>query len=205
MRKIELQIDKITDENVPLNFFVVILAEVYGHRKLPVVIDICGAKAIMNAMGAMKSFRPLTHDLFNSFLLGFDIKVKEVLIHKLEEGIYHAKIFCQQGDLELELDSRTSDALAIAGRVKCPIYAYEAVVNQTLEQFNKEKEIDAEKDIEKELESMFETAAQEMLEEDALALKTLAELEEMLKNVLEREDYLKAAEIRDEIKKRQNK
>src|SRR3954465_6136416 len=129
MKKIELEIVALSHSITQTHSYAVVLGEVNGLRRLPIVIGGFEAQAIAVALERMQPSRPLTHDLFANFMSTFAIDLSEVVIYKLEEGIFFAKLICQGADGEsIEIDSRTSDALALAVRASCRIYTYENIL-----------------------------------------------------------------------------
>ncbi len=170
-----------------------VLGEVDGPRKLPIVIGGFEAQAIAVALENMIPNRPLTHDLFKNTLTAFDINIKEVLINNLLDGIFFSKLICEKDGVEYSIDSRTSDAIALAVRFKAPIYTFDIILdaagvvmdNPDVIATTQEEEEPAKKQ-----------------EAKSLASYSLAALETMLEKAIENEDYEKAAKIRDEIKKR---
>lgn len=194
-RKIELEIMALSNSMTQSHSYTVVLTEINGTRKLPIVIGSVEAQAIAVALENMQSVRPLTHDLMKNMMMAFSIELKEVLIHKLNEGIFYAKLICQSPYETIEIDSRTSDALAIAVRFGAPIFTYEPILNA----------VTAIEDIDRrQVESMSQTSAESSDAEpgNELASMSLSDLNKYLEEVLENEDYILAARIRDEINKR---
>lgn len=185
--------------------YALVLGEAKGQRRLPIIIGGFEAQAIAIELEKMTPSRPLTHDLFKSFAEAFHIRVQEVLIYNLVEGIFFAKLICSNGTEETEVDARTSDAIALAVRFNCPIYTYEFILSQAGIVLEDEK-TPAEEEKEKK-------AGEEEGEEIVAAAaggpefgrKTVKELEEMLRKALEDENYERASRIRDELKKRKSK
>src|SRR5690606_7510425 len=128
MKKIELEIVALSHSITQTHSYAVVLGEVNGLRRLPIVIGGFEAQAIAVALERMQPSRPLTHDLFANFMATFTIDLLEVIIYKLEEGIFFAKLVCQNGNETIEIDSRTSDALALAVRANCRIYTFENIL-----------------------------------------------------------------------------
>ncbi len=128
MKKIELEITALSSSVTQTHSYAVVLGEINGLRRLPIVIGAFEAQAIVVALERIKPSRPLTHDLFYNFMLSFSIELQEVLIYKLEEGIFFAQLVCTSGTETIEIDSRTSDALALAVRIGCPIFTYENIL-----------------------------------------------------------------------------
>jgi bifunctional DNase/RNase len=128
MLKIELKIFGLSYSHSQSAAYALILDEKNGNRRLPIIVGGLEAQAIAIEVEKMKPARPLTHDLFKSFAEVFDIDVKEVVINKFHEGIFYSVLVCKHNSKEIEIDSRTSDAVAIALRFNCPIYTYEHVM-----------------------------------------------------------------------------
>lgn len=200
MKKIELEIVALSSSASPTLYYAVVLGEINGLRRLPIVIGAPEAQAIVVALEKIKPTRPLTHDLFFNFMSVFDIELQEVLIHKLEEGVFFASLFCKRGDKTIEIDSRTSDALALAVRAGCPVYAYEKILEAAGMLMNEPM---AQSAINPEGDSSSEDSSKHGGKED-LHKKSIEELNKLLKEILEKEDYMKAVAIRDEIKRRKN-
>src|ERR1700759_4910839 len=128
MKKIELEIVALSHSITQTHSYAVVLGEVNGLRRLPIVIGGFEAQAIAVALERMQPSRPLTHDLFSNFMSTFGIELTEVIIYKLEEGIFFAKLICQNDGEPVEIDSRTSDALALEVRASCRIFTYENIL-----------------------------------------------------------------------------
>lgn len=198
MKKIELEIVALSSSVTQTHSYAVVLGELNGLRRLPIVIGAFEAQAIVVALERIKPSRPLTHDLFFNFLVTFNIELLEVLIHKLEEGIFFAKLICKSGNETVEIDSRTSDALALAVRIGCPIFTYENI----LEAAGLFMDVPAG---EKSATVTSEAPVTESGSQQDLSKMTLEELNQLLTKVLEKEDYMQAVAIRDEIKKRKER
>ena len=193
MEKIELYIVTLTHSVTQSSNYAVVMGEVEGNRRLPIVIGGFEAQAIAVAMEGMVPSRPLTHDLLKNILDTFEIEVSEILINNLVEGVFHARIVCTQHGREFEIDSRTSDAIAIAVRYGCPIFTYDFILDA------------AGVRIEEPLPGESEEAKEETKPKRrrrGYAEYTLDDLTAMLDKVIGEEDYEKAAKIRDEINKR---
>ena len=191
MQKIELEIVALSHSITQSNSYAVILGEVGGARRLPIVIGGFEAQAIAVALENMHPSRPLTHDLMKNFMTSFDIALQEVYICDLQEGIFYSKLVCFTANDTIEIDSRTSDALALAVRFGCPIYVYENILDQAGV---------ASEHVQTETPSPIENTP--INKGSDLSSLTLSELNELLNEVLEQEDYIKAIDIRDEIAKR---
>ena len=190
MKKIELEIVALSHSITQTNSYAVVLGEVNGLRRLPIVIGGFEAQAIAVALEKMKPTRPLTHDLMKNFMLAFNIELHEVIISDLQEGIFYSKLLCSTELDTVEIDSRTSDALALAVRFGCPIYIYESIFDVAGVE-NPEKELE---------ESSTPKATSKRNE--YLKNMDLEELNKLLNEVLENEDYIRAIAIRDEINAR---
>lgn len=194
MKKIELEIVALSHSITQTHSYAVVLGELNGLRRLPIVIGGFEAQAIAVALEKMQPSRPLTHDLMKNFMNAFHVELQEVIISDLSDGIFYAKLICSGKKDMLEIDSRTSDALALAVRFGCPIYTYESILEQagiSMEESESKQEKKS-------------TRTSDQGEED-LAAMTMDELNQLLKDVLEHEDYIKAISIRDEINSRKKK
>lgn len=192
MKKIELEIVALSHSVSHSHNYAVVLGEVHGSRRLPIVIGAFEAQAIAVAMERMAPNRPLTHDLFKNTLQTFGIELKEIIINNLLDGIFYSKMVCVKDGQSFEVDSRTSDALAMAVRYECPIYTYEfilEVAGVVLEEAEPMEEPTTKKKSKKNV-------------ENALSQYSYLELSTMLDEVLANENYERAAEIRDELNKR---
>ena len=199
MNKILLEIVGITYSQTTSGSYVLTLCEVAGKRKLPIIIGGFEAQAIAIELEKMVPNRPLTHDLFKSFCESFAVEVTEVIIYKFLEGVFFAKIICKKDKHVTEIDSRTSDAVAIGVRFDCPIYALENVLTEVgnSKSLNEEEEETSSEEMEEQLEldkpfDDFEGEGNESIEE----------LQKQLKEAIEREEYELASQLRDEIAKR---
>lgn len=192
MNKIELEIVALSHSITQTHSYAVVLGEVNGLRRLPIVIGGFEAQAIAVALERMQPSRPLTHDLMKNFMLAFNIELHEIIINDLQEGIFYSKLICSTDKDTVEIDSRTSDAVALAVRFGCPIYTYDNILDSAgilMEEDDKKKKV---------VVSHNESGS------DDLNKLSIEELENLLKEVLEHEDYIKAASIRDEIKSRKS-
>ena len=196
MKKVELEIVALSHSVAQSHNYAVVLGEKDGHRRLPIVIGSFEAQAIAVAMERMLPNRPLTHDLFKKTVESFDIEIKEVIINNLLDGIFHALLVCEREGEKVEIDSRTSDALALAVRFKCPIYTYEFIIESAGVWENEGEEVATRPE---------ESDQDEEETNPTLHEMCLAELDKSLRDALAQEDYEKAAEIRDEMNKRKGK
>lgn len=190
MKKIELEIVALSHSITQTHSYAVVLGEVNGLRRLPIVIGGFEAQAIAVALERMQPSRPLTHDLMKNFMMAFNIDLHEIIINDLQEGIFYSKLICSSEKDTVEIDSRTSDAVALAVRFGCPIYTYDNILESAgilMEEDDKKKKV---------IVSHNDEASED------LKKLSVPELESMLTEVLEHEDYIKAASIRDEINRR---
>ncbi|MFP4288603.1 MAG: bifunctional nuclease domain-containing protein [Bacteroidales bacterium] len=195
MEKIKLEILGISYSQSQSGAYALILGENGEKRRLPIIIGSFEAQAIAIELEKMKPSRPLTHDLLKNFAQTFNIIIKEVIIYKFAEGIFYSKLICFDGIKEVEIDSRTSDAVALAVRFKCPIYTYESILGAAgivLQDDDKGLENEPFGEEKPPVESNYEN----------LSVK---ELEELLMSAIDEEAYEKASKIRDEINKRKSK
>lgn len=198
MKKIELEIVALSHSITQTHSYAVVLGEVNGLRRLPIVIGGFEAQAIAVALERMQPSRPLTHDLFANFMSTFTIKLQEVIIYKLEEGIFYAKLLCEHNGEIIEIDSRTSDALALAVRTDCRIFTYENILDAAgLYLDPSETSSDESKNVDNTTASVSSTDP-----DQDLKTMTIDELNKLLQQVLEQEDYVRAISIRDEINSR---
>jgi bifunctional DNase/RNase len=196
MKKIELEIVALSHSITQTHSYAVVLGEVNGLRRLPIVIGGFEAQAIAVALERMQPSRPLTHDLFSNFMNTFAIDLNEVIIYKLEEGIFFAKLICQNNGESVEIDSRTSDALALAVRANCHIYTYENIL-ETAGLYLDATEGQTEQGETKQTGAKVTTGS-----DTDLKSMGLEELNTLLQQVLDQEDYVRAITIRDEINSR---
>lgn len=195
MKKIELEIVALSHSVTQSHNYAVVLGEVEGKRRLPIVIGGFEAQAIAVAMERMKPNRPLTHDLFKNTMDSFAIELKEIVINNLLDGIFYAKLVCLKDGEVFEVDSRTSDAIAMAVRFECPIYTFGFIMDEAgviIENTDEEQQA-------------LPTKKRPKKEKASLDRMSIADLNDELKSVLDKEDYEKAARIRDEINKRKEK
>ena len=202
MKKIELEIVALSHSITQSHSYAVVLGEVSGIRRLPIVIGGFEAQAIAVALEKMNPTRPLTHDLMKSICHSFSIEVKEVIINNLLDGIFYSQLICKRGNELIEIDSRTSDALALAVRFDCPIYTYEFILDSAgliLEEPGKEEKLEVK---ERKQERKAATATVTNVKNIELAKYSLQELNQLLQTLLEKEDYEQAIVVRDEISRR---
>ncbi len=205
MDKIQLQILGISSGHTNTSY-TLILEEVDGPRKLPVIIGAFEAQAIAIEIERIAPVRPMTHDLIKSFASAYNITITEILIHRLHEGVFYASLICSNGTEEHEIDARTSDAIALALRFKCPIYTYEPIMQEAgiilsdMEGGAPTKASEATS-----TSASTSTEKTKKSSEGSLTTYDKDELEKMLEEAIDDENYILAAKIRDEIKKREEK
>ncbi|MCW3081577.1 MAG: bifunctional nuclease family protein [Segetibacter sp.] len=193
MKKIELEIVALSHSITQTHSYAVVLGEVNGLRRLPIVIGGFEAQAIAVALERMQPSRPLTHDLLKNFMNAFSVDLQEIVISDLQEGIFYSKLVCINEHDTIEIDSRTSDALALAVRFGCPVYTYDHILESAgilMEDSGTTKK-----------KSSVSTSAEPGSRDDLSGL-SIEELNTLLNEVLEQEDYIRAISIRDELNKR---
>ena len=193
MDKIELEISDIAPSGSTSGAYALVLKQIDGQKKLPIVIGGHEAQAIAIELEKMTPSRPLTHDLFKSFSTAFTIDIEEIIIYNLIEGIFFAKIIAIQDGRKAEIDARTSDAVAVAVRFECPIYCYDFILESAGIDSEGEDGAFNEDDL---------VASEAKMVEESTETLSLVELEAQLNKALEDEDYEKATILRDEINKR---
>ncbi len=199
MKKIKLDIVGLSYSQTQSGAYALVLGEVSGRRRLPIIIGGFEAQAIAIEIEKMSPSRPLTHDLFKSLTLHFNVVIEEVIIYNLVDGIFFAKLICNDGKKTAEIDARTSDAIALAVRYQCPIYTYEFILAsagimiegsdfaflENIEPSDDSEQVNIESTVKSGYSNYSET-----------------ELREMLDKALAEENYEKAARIRDELSRR---
>jgi hypothetical protein len=195
MKKIKLDVFNIQPSNTQTGAYALILEENKGKRRIPIIIGVLEAQAIVVEKEKLKPNRPLTHDLFKPFSTEFGINFTEVIIYNLVEGVFYSKIICNNGEKEIEIDSRTSDAIALALRFNCPIYTYEFIISSVGIAIDDDDENNS---IVENEDEFVETSV------NSFSKYTSKQLSEMLQEALDEEDYEKATNIRDELQARNN-
>ena len=197
MEKVELKFLRITYSHTHAGAYALILAEAQGDRRLPIIIGGVEAQAIAIQVENIKPARPLTHDLFKNVADTLSFNLKEVIINDLVEGIFHAKLVIEQNGREEGIDARSSDAIALALRFECPIYTYEFILGAAglkVEEGEEEKET---------AEAGTPKKPGKSREKRSVSAASLEELQGMLQEALDNEDYERASKLRDEIKRRE--
>ena len=195
MQKIRLNILGLSVSQTQSGAYALVLAEENGERRIPIIIGPVEAQAIAIQLEGLKPPRPLTHDLIKNMAMAFDIALLEVTIYKLEEGIFYSELLCEMDGKEIRIDSRTSDAVALALRFRCPIYTTEDILKKSgiiLDLEDEESPVRNYQDKEDFGDPEVSTYSQ----------YTEKELNEMINEAVQNEDYEKASVIRDELKKR---
>ncbi len=207
MSLVRLNIKGISYSQTQNGAYALILSEEDGDRKLPIVIGAFEAQSIAIALEKeIMPPRPLTHDLFKTFAKRFDITVKQVIIHKLLDGVFYSSIICERDQIEEIIDARTSDAIALALRFNAPIFTYKNILDTAgISTETETKKIEGPKKTDTVIEELITGSPQESLKQPKadFSNKSLKSLKKMLEEAVANEDYEKAAGIRDEISKRQ--
>lgn len=201
MEKIKLEILGLSSSQSQSGSFALVLGEANGKRRLPIIIGMFEAQAIAIEIEKIIPNRPMTHDLFKSFAQSFEFDVEEIVISDLKEGVFFAKIVCHNGVKQIDVDARPSDAIAIGLRFNVPIYTYENVMSEAGIVLSEEPE---EEEEEKASRGKKETSKKSSGKPFTEQLKDLSsdKLAKMLEEALHKEDYEKAAKIRDEMNRR---
>lgn len=199
MSKIELEIITLSHSVTQSHSFAVILGEKNGNRRIPIVIGNAEAQAIAISLENIVPTRPLTHDLMRDMLFSFEINIEEIIIHNLVDGIFYSTIICKHNGETYEFDSRTSDAVALSTRFKCPIYTYESILEQA------GVSIDITPEELSENTNRVTEAKQAPIDANDFSKHTIAELDKLLQKSIDSEDYEKAASIQRELDARNKK
>ncbi len=192
-KKIKLNILGLSYSQTQSGAYALVLAEEGGERRIPIIIGGVEAQSIAIKLEGLEPPRPLTHDLFLNFARAFTIDLLEVIIYKLDEGIFYSELVCFKNNEVVRIDSRTSDAVALALRFNCPIFTYEEIISKAgiVLDFGETKD-------------KSEGQVKKNRTTKTLTSKSIEELKKMLEDAIEAENYEKASEIRDEIKKKEN-
>ena len=200
MDKIKLEILGLSSSQSQSGSFALVLGETEGNRRLPIIIGMFEAQAIAIEIEKIIPNRPMTHDLFKSFAHNFNFRIDEIVISDLKEGVFFAKIVCDNGGEIIEIDARPSDAIAIGLRFDVPIYTYETILSEAGIVLSDEEEEDADREKAPEIKK----SVVKKEKKDVKEFKDLSteKLQELLDVALKKENYEEAAKIRDEINKR---
>ncbi len=202
MSLVRLNIKGISYSQTQSGAYALVLSEVNGERTLPIIIGAFEAQSIAIALEKeIKPPRPLTHDLFRTFAERFEIIVKQVIIHKLVDGVFYSSLICERDKIEEIIDARTSDAIALALRFNAPIFTYKNILDKA----GIYLKVNPKKDEEEDSILMDELVAEEIEASvhESYKDKSIEELHSLLDEAVNNEDYEKAANIRDEISKRE--
>ena len=191
MNTVPLNVLGISYSQTQTGAYALVLGEENGKRRIPIIIGGFEAQAIAIRLEGLKPPRPLTHDLFFDFAVQYDIRIEKVYIFRLEEGIFYSKLICSNGFKQIELDARTSDAIALALRFGCPIFTTEEIIERAGIIFGNDL-----------TQQPLQRKEAPKGREAALNHTDVAELENMLNEAIGNENYERASEIRDEIKRR---
>ena len=196
MERVKIKVMGISYSQTQSGAYALILTEENGDRRIPIIIGGFEAQAIVIKLENLSPPRPLTHDLFRMFAEEFGISIMEVFIYKLEEGVFFSRLICNNGEKEISIDSRTSDAVALALRFGCPIYITEEILNKAGITVSPES-----------TESSAGSQVDSILDPESSKYDSLSdeELYKMIDEAVKTEDYEKAAAIRDELEKRKRK
>jgi uncharacterized protein len=201
VKKIKLEILGLSSSQSQTGSFALVLGEVGGNRRLPIIIGMFEAQAIAIEIEKIIPNRPMTHDLFKSFANSFHFHVEEIIISDLKEGVFFAKIICSDGLKKIEIDARPSDAIAIGLRFDAIIYTYETILAEAGIVLTDQEEEEEKVEPKQEPKTKVKKESTKKSNED-FKNYSVDKLKELLKDALEKEDYEKAAKIRDELGKR---
>jgi len=200
MKRIKLNVLGISYSQTQSGAYALVLTEEEGERRIPIIIGGFEAQAIAIQLEGLTPPRPLTHDLFYNFASAFRISLREVEIYRLEEGVFYAKLICRNSGREITIDARTSDAIALALRFKCPIYTNEDIMTKSGVVLDANSEIKKENFTKSYKEEKFQDKIKSTPELEKFSVK---ELKELLNESIVKENYEKASFIRDELKRRE--
>lgn len=207
MEKIKLEILGLSSSQSQTGSFALVLGEESGNRRLPIIIGMFEAQAIAIEIEKIVPNRPMTHDLFKSFASGFNFSVEEIVISDLREGVFFAKIVCSDGINTIDIDARPSDAIAIGLRFDVPIYTFENILSEAgivlsdIEEDDDDQEEESDEELTGQEAAPRETGGAEK-STDKIKFSTNDQLKTMLEEALAKEDYERAARIRDELNRR---
>ena len=205
MKLVQLTIKGISYSETQTGAYALILEEAEGDRRLPIIIGGFEAQSVAIALEKeLKPKRPLTHDLFKNFAERFNIYVKQVIIHKLVDGVFYSSLTCEKDKIEEIIDARTSDAIAMGLRFNAPIYVYDSILKQagfSSEEVSKKKGVKSEDNW---IQNFVEEESKQKKLPDDLKKLSISKLKTLLNKLVNIEDYEKAVKIRDEISKRKS-
>ncbi len=202
MQKVRLEISGIAYSQTQSGSYVLTLSEAAGNRKLPIVIGGFEAQAIAVELEKMIPNRPLTHDLIKSFCVSYDVVIKEVLIYKFVEGVFYSKLICERDGVISEIDSRTSDAIAVGVRFNSPIFTLSNIIDEASISNHDEDAYESDEIFDDAATDAATDSAEDEKEVSSLISHSLQDLEKQLQAALENENYELASKLRDEMKKR---
>ena len=205
MKLIQLTIKGISYSETQTGAYALILKEAEGDRRLPIIIGGFEAQSVAIALEKeLKPKRPLTHDLFKNFAERFNIHVKQVIIHKLVDGVFYSSLICERDKIEEIIDARTSDAIAMALRFNAPIFVYDSILKQSGFSSEEISKDDGDKSEDNWVQSFIEEKSKQKELPGDLKKLSLSKLKTLLNKLVNLEDYEKAVKIRDEISKRES-
>ena len=203
MSLVRLNIKGISYSQTQNGAYALILNELEGERKLPIVIGAFEAQSIAIALEKeIRPPRPLTHDLFKNFADQFDIVVKQVIIHKLVDGVFYSSLICERDKIEEIIDARTSDAIALALRFDAPIFTYKNILDKAGIYLKVEPKDEVENNEDDPVDDLMLEELEKPTSKENYTKKSIEELNKLLDEAVSNEDYETAASIRDEISKR---
>jgi bifunctional DNase/RNase len=206
--RVKLRVQGLTNSQIQSGAYALILAEEKGSRRIPIIVGTTEAQSIAIALEKINPPRPLTHDLFSAFLQSFDIRLHEVFIYKFEDGIFFSELLFDNGMRRVRLDSRTSDAIAIALRVQCDIYTTEGIIRECGVMLEESSLLEDDEDKEDE-DLMYDLEPDEIKDEAQLqrwlSLLEPDEIETRLQEAIENENYEYAKMYKDELHRRKTK
>lgn len=203
MSLVKLTIKGISYSQTQSGAYALVLSEMEGNKTLPIIIGAFEAQSIAIALEKeIRPPRPLTHDLFKSFAERFEIQVKQVIIHKLVDGVFFSSLICERDGVEEIIDTRTSDAIALAVRFQAPIFTYKNILDKAGIYLKSDDHLDIQEDEDMDSIELIPDSEENTLSENDYSQLSKGELEKQLANAVNDEDYELAAKIRDEISKR---
>ncbi|QLH31518.1 MAG: bifunctional nuclease family protein [Cyclobacteriaceae bacterium] len=202
MKKIKLEILGLSSSQTQTGSFALVLGETEGNRRLPIIIGMFEAQAIAIEIEKIVPNRPMTHDLFKSFANNFHFHIEEITISDLKEGVFFAKIVCTDGLKKIEIDARPSDAIAIGLRFDSPIYTYENILAEAGIVLTDQEEDEERTDVKPEPKARVKETTRKAAGGEDYKHYSIEKLNDLLKDAIEKEDYERAAKIRDELGKR---